>query len=468
MRSVVAGAGTVTIAIGGGGIAPFLTGRCNSTLIVVPAGRDGGFRKAVEVLLPREGGDGLACSGKASYTAPFALAVATAANRAHFHRVGGGGVQPRKRERILIRVNGVRLITVEADLPSGSITDFVPAHYRTIARDGIKVNNNRCRAGHVGGEAYGVAPFAHLAAITLALYPHLVFGFRIETGEAGRCGGRIEGLPSAGRNGDAASHIVNMQVVVSIACSRFAVEGDTHRLTGIDAQINADRLACGGVGDVVVNVGRSVVVPFAQDAPIGLVVGGDQHDKSVIDTCRSRSRNIDPRVCGQGKVEVQGEAILHINGRGDEPIFCACPPNIESCMAIEYSIAAAQTPAASIGQCGSVHHLAQQPGLSFPTIRKYCRGKFLIKAIDILFRSVVDRITVGIFTEANPSHIGGMTGDVGDARFSKDWFGAGSCGSEVYLVAPFAGAVAVAVGTHLHGVVSLHHKAFQHIDDGVA
>ena len=61
-----------------------------------------------------------------------------------------------------------------------------------------------------------------------------------------------------------------------------------------------------------------------------------------------------------------------------------------------------------------------------------------------------------------------MTGDVGDARVSKDWFGAGGCGSEAYLVAPFAGAVAAAVGTHLHGVVSLHCKAFQHIDDGVA
>ena len=349
---------------------PFVVSIGGGAFFVVPAGRDIAGCQSFKISVPRERGDGLARSGKCSWTAPVALAVATAANRAHFHRVHGGGGQSRKRERIFIRINGVRLIAVEADLPSGSVTGFVPVHYRTIASDGIKVNNDRCWAGHVSGEAHGVAPFTHLAAIALALYSHLVFGFRIEACDDSRCGGRIEGLPSAGRNGDAASHIVNMQVVVGIACSRFAVEGDTHRLTGIDAQINADRLACGGIGDVVVNVGGSVVVPFTQDAPMSLVIGGDQHNKAVVGTCHFRSGNIVPRVCSQGKVEVQGEAVLHINGWGDEPGFCACPPNIESYMVIEYSIFAAKGPAASTGQCGSAHHFAQQSSHFFPTTRK--------------------------------------------------------------------------------------------------
>ena len=100
-------------------------------------------------------------------------------------------------------------------------------------------------------------------------------GFRNKSHESNRSRGDPNRLPSASGNGSAHYYIVNMQVVVGIACGGFAVEGDAHRLASIAAQINADRLARGGVVDVVVNVFRTAVVPLAQDAPMGLVVGGD-------------------------------------------------------------------------------------------------------------------------------------------------------------------------------------------------
>ena len=103
---------------------------------------------------------------------------------------------------------------------------------------------------------------------------------------------------------NAASHIVDMQVVVGVAHGGFTVEGDAHALTYIVAEVDAHLFAFGSAIDVVINVCRTFfVVPLAQDGPGGLIVSGNQHNKLVVGSsgCRSSKSSA---VSGQSKVEV--------------------------------------------------------------------------------------------------------------------------------------------------------------------
>ena len=92
------------------------------------------------------------------------------------------------------------------------------------------------------------------------------------------------GLPFTRRHGNAVGHIVNMQVVVSVAGGRFTIEGYLHRLANIVTKADIDTFASGSIGYFIVYIFRLGIVPLTQYGPCGHVVGANQYDELVVST----------------------------------------------------------------------------------------------------------------------------------------------------------------------------------------
>ena len=86
--------------------------------------------------------------------------------------------------------------------------------------------------------------------------------------------------------------IIDMEVIVSIACRGFAVERNHERAAGISAQVN--RYFLSGSSDIVIDIHCSGIVPLAEDSPSSAIIGGSQYYKSVV---RSRCSLTATAIC---------------------------------------------------------------------------------------------------------------------------------------------------------------------------
>ena len=69
-------------------------------------------------------------------------------------------------------------------------------------------------AGDVSGEFHKAGPFGGAVATAVALYFGLVSGFCVKGGESDCVGGRGGVLPGAGGNGEAETHVVNVEITI--------------------------------------------------------------------------------------------------------------------------------------------------------------------------------------------------------------------------------------------------------------
>ena len=194
---------------------------------------------------------------------------------------------------------------------------------------------------HVGGEADRVGPLADGVSVADSLHLHLVGCTKrkvidgVGVGDIADNGSvdiNVEerGLGSPAHNGGGATlvgdskvgglgaggdvvdtHVVDVQVVVSIACCRLAVECDGNALAGVVAQVDGNMLTDGSIGNIIVDILRTGVVPLAQDTPC-LTVGGDEDNELVVGAGGLGSAE-GTAVGGQSQVEAQLHVGLHID-----------------------------------------------------------------------------------------------------------------------------------------------------------
>ena len=206
---------------------------------------------AVEVLAE---GYGLLAAGGAEADGGRPVAVALgAAVGAHAHLVGGVGSKARQ---------GVGIGGGVDHRPLGSAADAVvdlprivgavavgPADHGGGGGDALR-GHGQSRGHHAarqGGEAHHGALVALHVAVAQAFHLHLILRLRLKAceGQRRRGGGHL--LPCSGGHIHADGHIVNVQIVVTVATDcRLAIEGNPDILACIGSQVNADILASGG------------------------------------------------------------------------------------------------------------------------------------------------------------------------------------------------------------------------------
>ena len=92
------------------------------------------------------------------------------------------------------------------------------------------------------------------------------------------------GLPCASGHSKTADHIVEVQVVVSVAGGRFTIEGYLHRLADIAIKADTNSLTSCTIGYLIIYIFRLGIVPLTQYGPCGHVVGANQYDELVVGT----------------------------------------------------------------------------------------------------------------------------------------------------------------------------------------
>ena len=415
---------------------------------------------AVEVLAE---GYGLLAAGGAEADGGRPVAVALgAAVGAHAHLVGGVGRKARQ---------GVGVGGGVDHSPFGTAADAVvdlpcivgavavgPTDHGGGGGDALR-GHGQGRGHHAarqGGEAHHGALVALHGAVAHALHLNLILRLRLKACEGHRRRGGGHLLPCSGGHIQADGHIVDVQIVVGIACRRLAVEGYSYCLARIGGEVYVHALTCGGAYYIVVHIIGATVVPLAQDGPGGLVVGGHQHHEPVIGAGGGRSPNV-TAVGRQGQVKVQGAAGRHGHLRGDQPAVFRRSIYIDSCVVVEHSVIGAERPVGARRQRRASHDAAQQAVLVLPAGGQ--RGaEALVDTVEVSLGAVVDLKAV-VGGVARPGHVGGVGRDVGDAPGGEHRRGAVGQGGEGHLHVVDALVVSGAVGHYGERVLGVGGEA---------
>ncbi len=242
-------------------------------------------------------------------------------------------------------------------------------------------------------------------------------------------------------------HVVDVQVVVGVEHRRLGIEGDAHITTHIFSQVDAHLFARGGVSDIIVDILRTRVVPFTQDAPSIAVVKSYQHDESVVGACGLGRRRV-AAICSQGQVESEDIGCLNSVSRCDEPTLATCIPNLKIGVTIKHTVFRSKIPMRRFlaTQFTAIYNIGQQSCLYFPTIRS---KEFLIELfIDAnhLFGPVPSHVVAFHILGAGPTEVGCVLGEVAGNQISGH--GASIEGCEDDRIAHIAQTAIATVATH--------------------
>ena len=140
-----------------------------------------------------------------------------------------------------------------------------------------------------------------------------------------------------------------MQVVVAARDSRLTIEGNHNTLADIFGEVDSYGLAICGVGNIVIDIFRTGIVPLAENCPSGAVVGAHKHYKLVVGLTAG-SGAVTAAIFRQGKVEgkLGGLHAGQRDGGSDQPTLVVTI-DIASGMVVENIVAGAKAP--SIGVC---------------------------------------------------------------------------------------------------------------------